>query len=194
MTFAVRQAVPETVSGSSAYEVPLDLGNGLLGQVLVDFRNNSAFHVGMKSMPQIGKRTGRSHNDECLHIAGANDLFHGGCGPLSKVMLLKFMVVGHLHAAALTSALDGASGVIGALLVSRWTFLGKDELCFQTKGLLITVIAQKQRLLAIANEHPRVVGNCELANGNLRTIFQFSKTLEMGKARIMFNYRQLENP
>ncbi len=52
-------------------------------------------------MPQICKRTGRSHNDERLHIAGANDLLHSaGRSVLSEVMLLELMPISHLHAAA----------------------------------------------------------------------------------------------
>ena len=141
------QAVPESVSGSSANEVPLDLRNGMFGQVFVNFGKNSVFHVGMKSMTQVCKRAGWSHNDECLYVAGANDLFHGGRGTLSKVMLLEFMPVRHLHAAASTCsrALDRASRVIGALLVSRWIFLGKDALCLQIKKLLITIIIAQNR-------------------------------------------------
>jgi hypothetical protein len=46
-----------------------------------------------------------------------------------------------------------------------------------------------------ANEVPLgVMENCELTHDGLRTIFLVSKTLETGKACLIFNYGQLANP
>ena len=66
-------------------------------------------------------------------------------------------------------ALRRAPGAVGALLMSRWIFVGKDTLRFQIEKLLITIIAQKQRLLAVADEYPSIVGNYELAHDGLRS-------------------------
>ena len=131
------------ISGGLNDQVLFDLGDRMFGQVLVDFSHNSAFHVGVKSMPQICKRARRSNDDQCLHVAVANDLFHGGSGALSKVMFLEFMPISMFHAATLVRSrtLECPAGMIGALLARRRIIFSKNAFRFQIEELLIASIA-----------------------------------------------------
>src|SRR5579872_444808 len=109
-------------------KVLLDIPNGMLGQVLVDFGNNPFLHVRMKGMPQFSKGArGRDDNDG-LCLFSANKLLHGGGDMVGKPMLLQLMPVRLLHGRTpvRTSAFKGPAGTVAALVVGRWSFMRKN--------------------------------------------------------------------
>ena len=131
--------------GPSANEVFFDVCNGVFGQILVNFSKNSAFHVWVKSMTRIRKRTGWSNYDKCLYISGANDLLHNRSRMSREIMLLELMPISHLHTAALVRSrtFESSPRVIGPLLVRGRIVLGEDTFGLQIDKLFISGVAQK---------------------------------------------------
>jgi hypothetical protein len=60
----------------STYEMLLNLMYGMLGQILINFGDDPALHIGVERNPQIRKRPRRSYHDERLHLTLAHKLFH----------------------------------------------------------------------------------------------------------------------
>ena len=98
-------------------EVPFDLVDGLLGQVLVDFRDDAALHLGMESAAQLGKGPGRRDDDQRPDLALTDDLLQGVGDDVGKPVLLDLVPVGRPNGAtAGADARKGAAGLVAALL------------------------------------------------------------------------------
>jgi len=159
---------PETVS---LKDMPLDLPNGMLGEILVDFPNDARFHIGVKRMPQVCERARRRHDDQCRRAAFAHQTLQRGGHSLSKAMLLDFMPIRRLHGAAADrmGARERATGTIGPLLVRRRVLFGENALGHQIGKHLIAGVAQEKRLAAVADENESVMRNSELVHAGLLT-------------------------
>ena len=144
----------------------LDLKDGMLGQVFVDFGNDPLLHIGVECRPQIRQCSRRGDHDECLHVALAHQPFHCCRDSLSEAVLFQLVPIGISNAAAEVGAgsLEGTARAIAALLV-RWRIvIDEYALDSQIQELLVSCIAQEQRLAAVTDEYKRVVGNFQLAH------------------------------
>jgi hypothetical protein len=140
-------------------KVFFDIVDRVLGEVLVDFGNDSALHIGVEGIPQIGERACRGRNNDRLYFALAHELLEGSGDMPCEAMLLKIMPVGRGYAAAKigAGALERAAWPIGALLVGGRVFVNEDALRYKIKELGVSSIAQKQCFSAISDEYESIV-------------------------------------
>ena len=98
-----------------------DVRDRVVGQVLADFGDDALLHVGMEGAAQVGERARRRGDDDGGHVVGAHEFFQFRRHAFDEPMLLEMMPVGLFHGAATmrASALDAASGPVGALFVGR---------------------------------------------------------------------------
>src|SRR6516164_11602688 len=61
--------------GLSTDEVPFDLADRMIGEVLVDLSNDFALHVGVEGAAQVGERARRCGHHDRLHFAFLHELF-----------------------------------------------------------------------------------------------------------------------
>ena len=136
----------------------LDLIDRKFGKVLVDLGDDFLFHVGVKRLAQIGKRSRRRHHDQSFDPALAHDPLQHGRDLSGEAVLLEFMPVG-LGDAGSPRADRGkcAARTIRPLLMGRRICVGEHALGLQIEDLRIAFIAQNQRLGPIADEDKRVV-------------------------------------
>src|SRR5262249_9280739 len=99
------------------------------------------------------------HN-EYLHLTLAHQSFHCCRNSLSEAVLFQLVPIGIFNAAAEVGAgaLESATRSIAPLLV-RWRIvIDEHTLDPEIRGLLVTCIAQEQRLAAVTDEYKRVMG------------------------------------
>jgi hypothetical protein len=133
----------------------LDLVDRMLCEVLTDFSDDPTFDVGVEGVPQIRQCARWCDDDERLHLALAHKLFHRRGYALGEAVLLEVMPVGRLHSASdgRTCALEYAAWAVGTLLAGWRVFVNEDTFGLQIGKFLVAVVAQEQRLAAIADEH-----------------------------------------
>src|SRR3984893_4009044 len=151
----------------SPHEMLLDLVNRMLSEVLTDFSDDPTLHVGVEGVLQIRQCARWCDDDERLHLPLAHELFHRRGYALSEAVLLEVMPVGRLHAASFvcTCALEYAAWTVGTLLAGWRVFVNEDTLGLEIGKFLVAVVAQEQRLAAIADEHEGIMRNLQLAHG-----------------------------
>jgi hypothetical protein len=157
---------------SSSNEVPLNLSNGMLGQVFANFRDNSILHVRVQGASQIRKRARRGGNDQRLHVARANELFHSNSNMTHETMFLNFMPIGRFHTAAKIRArtLECPPGTIGPLFMGGRVVVHENALGRQVDELLVAGVTQKQRLSTVTDKDECIMGKRELIHTELSHI------------------------
>ena len=78
----------------------LDLPDREFGQVLVDFGDDPAFHVGMKGVAQFRERTRRGNDYDRFDLFSAHHLLQSGSHTLGETFLFQFMPIGRVYTAA----------------------------------------------------------------------------------------------
>ena len=143
-----------------------DLVDRVVGEILVYFRNDPPFYVGMESMSQICKRARRRHDNESFHLPLTYETFHRDGHPLDEAMLLEIVPIGIFNPAAQirSSALERAARSVSTLLMSRRVFVNENTLGLEVWESLVTSVAQEKRLAAITDEYESIVGNVEFAH------------------------------
>src|SRR6516162_8649084 len=123
----------------------LDLGNRMLSQILVDFRDDPSTHICMERTSQVRQRARRSGDDKCLHVARTHELLQGGSDMAREAMLLEVVPVGILHAAAEVRpcTFECAPGAIRALLMGWRVVVNEHAFGLQVQKLFIARVAQK---------------------------------------------------
>ena len=102
----------------------------------------------------------RSKAGQRLHFALAHQLFERFGYPAGKTVFFDLMPIGCFDRAARgADARETAAGPIDALLMSRRVVIDEYPLGLEFGEFLIAVIAQKQRLAAVAHEYDRAVRN-----------------------------------
>ena len=147
-------------------QVLRDLPHRMIGEVLANFREDPLFHVGMEGATQVGKRARRRGNDEGRDGPAAYHTLQRSGHPSNETVLLKAMPVSLIDTAAPMRAgpRKGRAWLVGALLMSRRILISKNLLSFQIGKFFVTIVAQEQRLAAVADENQGVVRNCELVH------------------------------
>src|SRR5579863_3201004 len=153
--------LPKPARVGLCQNVLFDLRDRMLGQILIDLRDDALLDVGVKHMPQLGKGSGRRDHDDFLHIAVTHQLLQRCRHPIGKALLLDLVPVRRLHTAVAmrAGALHGATRAIGALLVCRRIFIAEHPLGLQIGKFLVSGIAEEQRALPVADEYQSVMGN-----------------------------------
>ena len=75
----------------------LDLPDREFGQVLVDFGDDPAFHVGMKDVAQFPERTRRGNDYDRFDLFCAHQLFQRGGHALGEPFLFQLMTIGRVY-------------------------------------------------------------------------------------------------
>ena len=137
----------------------LDLEHGMLRQILLDFSNNPALHVGVEGVTQFCERACWGGDDDNLHLALAHEIFHRCRHTLDEAMFLKIVPIGRFHGGATIRVcmLECSAWAIGALLAGGRILVDEDAFGLEVWKFCIARIAQKQCLPAIANEHQSIV-------------------------------------
>src|SRR6516164_5582438 len=113
----------------------------------------------MQRLPQIRQCLWWTRDDQTLDLALADQFFESSGHRAGEAMLLQRMPVRLLHGASTAAdARKGAPWLVGALLVGRRIGIGKDTLDPQVGKLFIAVIAQKEGLAAVADQHQSIMG------------------------------------
>src|SRR6516164_9035800 len=96
----------------------LDLPDRLIGQVIVDFGNETMLDIAMHHVPQLGKRARWRDYHGGLDIVSAHPLLQHGRNMVGKVLLFELVPIGGIHTAAPrgSGAFEAPSRAIGSLL------------------------------------------------------------------------------
>ena len=110
-----------------------DLSNWTLRQILANFGDDQAFHVGMKGVAQVCQRAGRGYDNERCRLAFTHQLFQSSRDMARKTVLFEIMPVSRRHLAAAIGPrpFEYTARSISALLVSRRVLINEDALRFQ---------------------------------------------------------------
>src|SRR5689334_13285499 len=98
-------------SRDSAHKMLLDLLDGVLGQIVVDFGNNPTLHIGVEGESQICKRPRRCDYNYGLHLALAHKPFHRRSDSLGETVVFELVPISIVDAApqVRTGALERAA-------------------------------------------------------------------------------------
>jgi len=104
----------------------LDLPDREFGQVLVDFGDDPAFHIGMKGVAQFGERARRGNDYYRFDLFSAHHVLQSGSHTLGETFLFQFMPIGRFYTAApvCAGAFEDPSRTIGTLLMRRQIRIG----------------------------------------------------------------------
>ena len=146
--------------------MPFDLSNRVLGQILVDFGDHKGPDVGVKGLSQIGERFWRSHHYESRCFPRPHHLLHCGCNLPGEPVLFHMMPVGRLDRAPLrrVKCLAYPPRSLAPLLMSQRIFILEQPLGLEVWKFLVTFVAKKQGLAAIADKHECVVRDFQFAH------------------------------
>jgi hypothetical protein len=84
----------------STDEMPFDVTNRMLDQVLTDLSDDPALHVIMKGMPQVCERARGRYNDKRGDLSFTHQLFQRSSAVFRKAVLLKIVPIGGRHLTA----------------------------------------------------------------------------------------------
>ncbi len=157
----VSRGAPAAVAqmGLSAEDVSLNFRNRMFSKVLVNLSNDVSLPArrGAATIsPRILRQRTRSSIAEATRCA--KRCFSNSCQSVVSILLRRLVI----------ARLKLAPGAVGALFMGSRVIVYEDALRGQVWKMFIAGIAQKQRLLAIADEDPRIVRNGELCHAPLR--------------------------
>src|ERR1700676_4507214 len=141
-----------------------DFVDRMLGEILVDLRNDLLLHVVMKSFAQIGERTRRRDHDQSLDLALAHHLLKRCGGFVRKLMFFQLVPVGLADArAARTDRGMRPARAVAALVVGRRILLvDKDPLGLEVRKFRTAFITENERLMAVTDKNIGVMGNSDI--------------------------------
>jgi hypothetical protein len=144
-------------------EMFLDLPDRDFGQVLVDFGDDPAFHVGMKGVAQLRERARRGNYYDRFDLFSAHHVLQGGSHTLGETFLFQFMPIGRVYTAAqvCAGAFEDPSRTIGTLLMRRQIRIGQHAFGGEIRERRVAGIAQEQCPLPVADEHEGIMRDWE---------------------------------
>src|SRR4051795_12376340 len=80
----------------------LDIPDGMLGEILVDLSDDSAFDIGMKCASQVCERFGWRDEHKRRDFPCPHNLLHRGGAPFRERVLLDVMPIDRFDGASLT--------------------------------------------------------------------------------------------
>ena len=148
----------------------LDLGDRVLGEILVDLRHDLLLHVVVEGFAQIGERARRRHHDQGLDLALAHDLLQHRRHVVGEFVLFQVVPVGLRDArSAEADRRMLPAWTVGALLVGGRVFLvDEDPLGLEVEVLRVAFVAQNQRLAAVADENIGIMRNGHFGHRSTR--------------------------
>src|SRR5262249_1185107 len=116
----------------------------------------------MECLAQIGERARRSDHDQGVDAAIAHDPLQHGCDLLGEPVLLKVVPIGLADAGThATDRRECSARPIRPLFVGCGISVGEHALGLEIEELGITLIAEHERLAAVADENKCIMGNSE---------------------------------
>ncbi len=139
---------------------PLDFRNGMRGHLLGDLGRNALDHLRMEGLAKIAEYFCRRDDDEMLEAVGMRVAIECFRKFLAKPFLGQMMPVGFFHGAAGSAdACDRSPRTIGTLFPRRRIFPLQNPLDDKMDLAGVAFVAQKESLLAIADENEAIAVN-----------------------------------
>jgi hypothetical protein len=181
-------------------QMPLDLVDRMMGEILVHLRDDARLHIGVEGLAQVGERARRRSDNGGLHVALAHQLFERVGDLASEAVLLDLVPVGRFDGAALvlrSRPRGQPARTLGALVAGQRVVVDEHLFGGQIGKFLVAGVAQKQRLAAVADEHDRVMRNADLGAHGSSCDTNAARLPQQWKKRertLMFRNGGEENP